>query len=367
MYEIDTSWETTTTAPPDYIIKKAQERAMAFRQKSGTSTIPVALKNLPFSNRSLPEPKWVKTHLPDINIIGLPKAGTSQLYQILVTHPQIRAFHAHGEFCFNLNKVPQTGNDSTLETKLHLANSHEGWEGLNDNTEQGAMTVNKCMNVIWYLMQRNYLIKPPANRKQKIILLLRDPADWLWAAWNFWIQPYDALPGHAQDRSWASAPSQYRSPELFHEYMLAGDRMEYSKNLVNNFRGTYTANGILEDMVDNMDLLVLKNEDLVPENIDSSGLLDNLANFLGLSKTGFDVTTLHSLTNCNDHKGLTNVDCKKKTAGYTIAGNRSMLEKTRELVYLHFAEECQMLKDQFHVDYSDCLAVQQKYINPHVN
>jgi hypothetical protein len=180
----------------------------------------------------LPRDEWVTSHFPDINIIGLPKAGTSQLYNILVTHPRFRKFHLHPEFCFNLEDediqdliVPSLGNDTSIhdqqriQQRLHIANEehlhsnkeeHRRWENLNLDISQGAVTVNKCLVPTKFWVQRQYLRRNHGTPLQrgKTILLLRDPADWLWASWNYWLQvPFeDALP--AYKHNWAKEPFQ---------------------------------------------------------------------------------------------------------------------------------------------------------------
>ena len=165
-----------------------------------------------------------------------------------------------------------------------------------------------------------------------------------------------------------------RSPELFHEYMLAGERLEPSQYLLQNFRDNYVAmaHRILADnfAVDH-DFLVLKSEDMLPDRIETSGFLDKLASFLGVAKVNFDTSVLHSYSNCGNHKGQQNHDCgeandEEDTVGpsmaYDISGGRAMLNETRDLVYLHFAEECQLWKERFGIEYEACLNVRKTYI-----
>jgi hypothetical protein len=182
-----------------------------------------------------PELEWKTTHFPDINILGLPKAGSSQLYNILISHPRFRKFHWHSEFCFNLEDedvnelvYPALGqaNGSGLEMqkiqqRLKIANNpvlhankamHTQWENLNMEKNEGAVTVNKCLSPQKYWLQRQYLKKDllstPKPQRGKTILLLRDPAEWLWSAWNFWQQvPFeDVQPAHKNN--WAMPPYQ---------------------------------------------------------------------------------------------------------------------------------------------------------------
>lgn len=45
-----------------------------------------------------PDPTW-KRKYPTLNVVGLAKAGTSHLYQILTTHQDAIPFHTRKEFC----------------------------------------------------------------------------------------------------------------------------------------------------------------------------------------------------------------------------------------------------------------------------
>ena len=38
-----------------------------------------------------------------------------------------------------------------------------------------------------------------------------------------------------------------------------------------------------------------------------------------------------------------------------------MLDETKELIYIHFAEVCKLWAEQFHIYYDDCLSVRTKY------
>lgn len=164
-----------------------------------------------------------------------------------------------------------------------------------------------------------------------------------------------------------------RSPELFHEYMLSGERLQSSQHLLQNFRDSYVAiahRALADNFVINDDLLVLKSEDMLPDRIESSGFLDKLASFLGVVKVNFDMSVLHSYSNCGNSRGQDNHDCmggeEEDVAGpsmaYDIAGGRAMLNETRDLVYLQFAEECLLWKESFGIEYEACLDARKRYI-----
>jgi hypothetical protein len=311
---------------------------------------------------------WQRTHFPNINIVGLPKAGTSHLYQILSGHDELRPFHRSKEWCFHdLNKKLKSiemSNEAANKTSYEkrLLNTLEGVNRIKEGwPSRGNRTVNGCLDLDSVLKQRDYL----SRVKDKFVLLLRDPADWLWAAYNFWhFQEHeDAEPPIKYD--WASAPNQYRSPELFHEYMLSGGRMWAARDLLAKFRDGLAARTpqLLRHVVSPENLLVLKTEDFAPDVISETGVLEKLATFLEISLSGFDQNVTERYTNCGDNKGTETV-CKEASSAYKISGYRGMFEETRDLVYLQFAQECKYWAEAFNVVYDDCLDVGEKYLAP---
>lgn len=385
---------------PSYLIERAQNRSRTFRDR--IQGVEILAHDHPAYQPSAmaleyqPEEEWNTLNFPDISVAGLPKAGTSQLYQILTSHPDLIEFHQRKEFCFSLphsktylEKLQSTDPSalSQLQQTFHHANDHHqpnatnipsitrwymltyGGDNASNNqipVEQRQRTVNGCHDTVTVLMQRQYLQQ--RTSPDKLILLLRDPADWLWSAWNFWHHSMDVQPPLESD--WAFAPYQYRSPELFHEYLLAGDdRYSPAAQMLQEYRdemasvasqAVAAAQRYKEGHPDALDILVLKTEDMTPERVVASGFLTKLANFVGVSQDGFNTTLLHSYANCGDNKG-THSQCTKASSAYEITGYRDMLEKSRELVYLLFAEECQLWANELGVMYEDCLEIRKKY------
>ncbi|KAL3936337.1 MAG: hypothetical protein SGARI_002599 [Bacillariaceae sp.] len=146
--------------------------------------------------------------------------------------------------------------------------------------------------------------------------------------------------------------------------MLAGDRFWPAKELLSYFRDIL--NGMRIRVAAEVEkarpgsILIVKSEDMAPQNVQASGFLDKVSSFLGVDKQGFNQSTYGSFSNCGNGRGLNHL-CKKSSSAYAVAGGRPMLEETRELVYLHFAEECKFWKDHFGVVYQGCLAVREKY------
>lgn len=356
--------------PPPYLIEEARQRAVTYDE--WTLKTKEADANLAFDHPAFKttkeaykrDPNWSKVLYPDIAIIGLPKAGTSQLYNILTGHPDLTKFHPQvKEYCFDFQHAANaTGSPEEVQ---------ETFDGIAKRMnytmhKSSKKTVNACLDVAKALLMRQYLNR---TNSSKLILLLRDPADWLWAGYNFWHRPehHDAVA--AFDYGWAEQPYQYRSPELFHEMLLAGNRLWPSVELLSYFRDKLNAMRVRVAAIlrsfSPESILILKTEDMAPDMVEISGFLDRLAEFVEVPKDGFNQSTYGSFSNCGNKRGLGTL-CQKSSSAYRVAGNRSMLPESRELVYLHFAEECYFWKRRLGIEYSDCLAVREKYVGPNL-
>jgi hypothetical protein len=366
--------------PNEYLIEQAQTRATTIAEFRPTPHEIRLAKSHPAFARIPIKKHWQRTHFPDINIIGLPKAGTSHLYQLLARHSEVRPFNSNKEWCFHsLHKqlarmnLPDGGGaaynvttwsnmtyDDRLRAALRNVNlSKKGWP--RETPENNTQTVNACFNLNSVLKQRNYLKRNDA----KYILLLRDPADWLWAAYNFWHRPEHEDVNRPAVSDWASAPRQYRSPELFHEYMLSGGRTWSAQVLLSVFRNGMAAwtPPMLWQTIGPPNVLVLKSEDFAPGVVLENGVLDKLATFLQISPTGFDPNITNSYGNCGDKKGVNSL-CKEASNAYRTSGGRGMFNETRDLVYVQFAEECKYWAETFNIVYEGCIDVARKYLKP---
>jgi Sulfotransferase domain len=243
---------SNTVVVPSYLIERAKNRSRTFHDKIQGSEILAhghpAFQSIPPDYQPLET--WETLNFPDISVAGLPKAGTSQSYQILTSHPDLIEYHQRKEFCFNLpfsktyleelKNTNQTAID-TIQQIFHHANDHNQFNATNipsitrwymltyggDNEENNQIpptkrhrTVNGCHDTVTVLMQRQYL-QHRANTNDKLILLLRDPADWLWSAWNFWYHDgMDLQPPQTSD--WAFAPFQYPVRNCFMNFCWLG-------------------------------------------------------------------------------------------------------------------------------------------------
>ena len=312
---------------------KALERQKN-RNQSASST---AMPSLPSGHLGewKPEPSWVNNSFADINIVGFPKAGTSHLYRIIASHPEVEHFGPVKEFCMPEN--------ASLEVMFNFCKRVAG--------DRRKKTVNGCFRQAevsrWWL----YLRQP----RTKVIFIFRDPAAWLWAAFNFWfIQGFDAPP--SPQPNWAGS-NQYRTSELFHEGIVSGSRTSLGLFL-NEFRYQSVVNPRQWiAMLGRNSLLLIKSEDMSPADPSRLGsLMDQISAFIGLTKDGFNKSIMGSRTNCGDMKGDTRV-CHASSGTYQISGKQEMLPHTRDIIYLQFLEECNIWSKEFDVHYPACLNI----------
>lgn len=81
---------------------KALERQ---KNRSQSTNSTMAMPTLPSGDleKWKPQPNWTNNSFADINIVGFPKAGTSHLYRIIASHPEVERFAAVKEFCLPRN------------------------------------------------------------------------------------------------------------------------------------------------------------------------------------------------------------------------------------------------------------------------
>ena len=332
---------------------------------------------VPMLPENAPRTAWAQTSIPDLNIAGLPKAGTSHFYKILSTHKQATVFDPKTkEQCVRRlrddaplfqnwdQQEPNTSDQVSQRQNIvqqglhsfHLAH-HRRRQSKSANDKR--LTVNGCIyyedvELSWY-----YLRPPPSK---KYFFLFRDPADWLWASFNFW-QDSALDPGDFEGRGfWVNEKDHYRSPELFHEFVASGDKTTMGRHLLEVRKWTVEYPRRLKHMVGEPSSLFLRNEDLLPSNVNAKGgVLDQVSAFTGLDRNGFNANITGHLTNCNAHKG-SKAACQdsQHSGAYAITGHRDMLPETRRLIYLQFWEECKIWKNEFGIEYPDCLNVVDK-------
>lgn len=313
-----------------------------------------------------PKPEWrVKEDgtggsFPSLNVVGQIKTGTSQLYNILNTHQDVVSIPKdEKEHCatdHHGRKMP--AQDLYEYTMFQWHDFYYRHKPKSSSVRQHQ--VNGCLVISD--LERRYAYNLPAA-DTKFFYLLRDPADWAWAAYNFFCS--ENFEDFAPDDNWVNATLHYRSPEAFHELILSGGKLKYDRLYDLRMNSVRTLRR-LRALVGEDNLIVLKNEDLQPHRIqdrpqDGAGMstLEYLAHRTGLSHKGFDQTVLGSRSNCNANKGYGET-CREdadrsKGVGYPVTSDRPMLESTRKFIYLQWHETCKIWAQEFGVTYDGCL------------
>eukprot|EP00934_Nitzschia_sp_Nitz4_P006606 Nitzschia sp. Nitz4//scaffold22_size323478//62989//64377//NITZ4_000509-RA/size323478-processed-gene-0.389-mRNA-1//1//CDS//3329542941//6596//frame0 len=307
----------------------------------------------------------------DLSIAGFPKAGTSHLYKLLLSHENTAPVFSRKEFCMNhygfldYTQPRHAENPQTMnELQKALFRYHKQLLNLRTDPTLTSQPRDLFINACLQTKELEYhLAYAPIPTTAKFFLLFRDPADWLWASWNFWIDKnLDVNP--PVDHDWATVGIHYRSPELFHEFILSQELTATAGRRFRSMREqTVHTPRRLQHTVGKERILFIKSEDMEPQHV--SGILRKISDFTGLSVTGFNETITQGRTNCNAQKGFQNL-CKDKkpttsstgakiSSAYEITHNRPMLEATRQLIYIQFWEECNIWAEEFGVVYPECL------------
>lgn len=303
-------------------------------------------------HRYLPPSKWTHKSYPEINVVGNLKTGTSQLYNIFNTHRDVhRIKDDEKEHCAMDDLSEEKVSQSTQEYGLHTWHSY--YYSHYDEKDHRPR-VNGC--VAWSQVEKQIAYRPPSPNA-KFFIILRDPADWTWAAYNFWKD--HAWDDWDDDGNWVQDKKDYRSPEAFHEVILSGGKLKAYEGLMELRDESVTILRRMQALVGKENLIVLRNEDLVPGRVNlAGGVLDKLSNATGLAKDGFDDAVLSSRSNCNAHKGYGSKACTEKShqsGGYPVTHNRPMLDATRSFIYLQWHAECRIWAAEFGIVYPECL------------
>jgi len=232
----------------------------------------------------LPQKNW--SHFPDIWIVGFPKAGTSQLYQLLTHHPAMQAFHHIKELCMDNN----IWLDYSQPNEKLYASLYSFHEFMNINmskavTTRKKLTVNACLNSKETLLNYMYIQKHYHNASSyldhiKLIILLRDPADLLYSRFNFFSNPSVDRIDERPVKSWSYELLDYRSPELFHEFLVSGKKTIYGTLQQIFLNDLFVSVASWMHLVGRKKLLMIKSEDI------SSEARDDMQNFKCLNYEG---------------------------------------------------------------------------------
>jgi hypothetical protein len=296
------------------------------------------------------EPKgiWAKSY-PDINIIGNGKAGTSHIYRILSGHSQVASAHEEKEFC-----VRSTDVQRLYEYRKSLYSRRE-------ELKETQLTVNGCIGACKGLngcvggsheVELNYRYIP--SRSEKFMITFRDPADFLWAGFNFWTMEGLDDSEFINPGMWTDATHHYRSPGLFHEIVASNGRVKAFNALFSRITGSTKDALRMMELVGKKNIIFIRSEDIHPTSIQASGVLYRLANFTNIDPSQYGNETMQ-VTNCNDNKGSVSVCKNASTQGlYGISGRQEMFRSTRCLIYAFCRTDCDLWFEKFNISYPQC-------------
>lgn len=304
-----------------------------------------------------PDPAWRNTSFPDLWVVGMAKAGTTHLHQVLETHHDVVGFHERKEYCsyvdglntfmtygWDHEKITDTLTSNKNVTQQHLASYH--YRRHRVHLGETRRTINGCLHVPDVAL--HYYYAQPTKRVQ-FLIALRDPADHMWSAFHFfWIEGMD-------DKASQHYHDKYRTPALFHEMVAAGNWTTPGLEFLQKRRyETITTPRRLIQMVGKENVIFVKNEDMLPGVAEKEGgLLDQLSEKLQLDREGFNWTSVDTGPKCKN--------CTQNGVYHKTSHGRYMYPETREILYLQFLEECKVWAEEFGVEYPDCLNVLDRH------
>ncbi|CAE6915010.1 unnamed protein product [Symbiodinium sp. CCMP2456] len=296
---------------------------------------------------------------------GFRTCGTRRIYDMLESHPNIVTLSIQvgaipnlqlefEEVVFALAKALQVPTGRQLiqtcdQYKPHQAQTFKECDRL----------VNKIRGSYNTSMPATLVVTDPsffdkgmlASRwpgKVKLLFVVREPADFLWAAYNIWV-----LPGEPKGQDGKTgAKIHVRSPELFNELVLADGKKEAWAPRANKITGQWF------DQIKNLkdvsaNLMFLKSEDLAKT---LSATLARMGSFFGVDAALFSYEVTDGYINSLAARVA-------RTPLYQISGYRPMLCRTRRFIYSKTRDVCEDL-DSFGVHYSACLGEHDDCVDP---
>jgi hypothetical protein len=292
--------------------------------------------------------EWRDHCFPSLIVAGFPKCGSSYIFKMLSSHPHI---------------IPTKRKELCLGGIMS-----ETWDKFfqflpNQTSSDNKIVMSGCL----HLGANVKAMKELCLRELKVIYVLRDVADMLWSAYNFWClldHDQDCYPGKHTSKT-AS-----RSPEHFHQLVV--DSQEMGGGIALTKSGTCYKKELKEaaQVFGDENLLVLRSETMLTTESDKERSLSRLQQFLFSSSTvqreeqdqevqSWFTTQIQSRYRVNsgrsvDSRGEKNIAevADREAAGlYEVSNFRPMLPETRQLIYRRWREECLWLKQTYNIHY----------------
>lgn len=142
---------------------------------------------------------------PSIIITGLPKCGTSAMYDLLSRLPNSKAMLTK-ENCPFANRRPHWIYFQSLPKFNEI------------NTD--LIIIDGCIDLPRNMVMRELLKQP----RTLYIVMTRDYAEMLWSSYNFWCK-FDYDKGTCGKTLWVFPDKQIRSPEIFRDIVLGNNNI----------------------------------------------------------------------------------------------------------------------------------------------
>jgi hypothetical protein len=259
----------------------------------------------------------------------MPETGTSQLVHVLNSHANVTGFLPLADCAGVPFSFQNQGTPEATQSGLYSY-----FENLQEQPNE--MTISKCYGIPDIILRYRYVedLKPNGN----FIYLFRDPADWMWAIFNRFVDLKLDVTTATNDAT--TTTTEYRTPELFHEMVQSMDRTHVGLQLLERRNETVTRPRLLLEAFGKDKVLFGRKEDLHPDQVGKEGgILSKLAAMMGIDNK-FDEKIMNQGHNCADNIGHEN-ECDFSTSGeYAITGGRGMLPETRRFIYILFHKEC---------------------------
>lgn len=304
---------------------------------------------------------------------GFAKCGTSHLHRVLADHPKVFALRKelkplpgkHQMFeeviFFYAREVARVDVSSPVLIRDACRNNFNDNEskqeclralpGKDDSLPAKKDIAPKILLFTHINFHRDPVLMERWGATVKTIYLVRDPAEYLWAAFNYWRTDLDA--NSAQK---TSVGNFYRSPELFHELLLADGLLKWKMGL-NGRTGEWFF--LLQNETTSSSLkekerlllpkfhLLLRSEDLLDPHLTALAL-GKISSFTGLKAEDFNSSSFNTRTNAGysaSSKGILTVSEQTmvQSGVYELSGYRPMLCKTRIFIYQNYNAVCQVL------------------------
>lgn len=290
---------------------------------------------------------------PSLIISGFPKCGSSFLFKMLSYNNYIISTKRK-ELCLGGIK-----SETWLKYFQFLPNIIESYE-------KNKLVMSGCL----HLQSNIKAMKELCITNMKVIYVIRDVADMLWSAYNFWcIKDFDddCYPGKHTSKN------ALRSPEHFHQLILNG--YEMGGGIPLTLKGNCFKKELIEAtrVFGEKNILVLKSESMLTskEKIDSlkqikeflfpNNYFENITQkiendkwFESQSQVIYRVNSGKFTENRGEKNIIHLTGDEEQDGRYEVSQFKPMFKETRKLIYQRWEQECLWIYKQYKILYSSC-------------